>query len=214
VSPVGRRAFQSLRNGGQTPSEFAPAMMPNASQKLSMQITSTAIADVLLMKPKVFRDSCGLFFESLNLNSFKEAIGTNSRCVQDNYSHSAKGVPRGPHHQIQQPLRKLVHVTRVVLDDGGDIRRRSATFRLWVAGEFSSKNGRQMWIEPCFTFGFLKHSDYADFLYKTNDYHGPQNEECFVWNDVDIGTAWIANLIPKLLSKNQAGVLLSQAEVF
>jgi dTDP-4-dehydrorhamnose 3,5-epimerase len=180
-----------------------------------MQITSTAISDVLIIEPKVFGDSRGFFYESFNQKSFNEATGTNFQFVQDNHSRSSKGVLRGLHYQIQQPQGKLVRViSGAVLDVAVDIRRTSPTFGRWVAVELSAENCKQMWVPPGFAHGYLVLSDSADFLYKTTDYYAPQHERCIAWNDKDIGIEWPENVIPQLSPKDQAGILLRQAEVF
>ena len=75
-----------------------------------MQVTPTAIPEVLIIEPKVFGDARGFFYESFNQKAFNEATGLNLNFVQDNHSRSAKGVLRGLHYQVQQPQGKLVRV--------------------------------------------------------------------------------------------------------
>ena len=64
-----------------------------------MNITRTAIADVLMFEPKVFGDERGFFMENFNQRVFDEAVGAEHVFVQDNHSRSAKGVLRGLHYQ-------------------------------------------------------------------------------------------------------------------
>ena len=71
-----------------------------------MKVTPTAIADVLIIEPKVFGDERGFFYESFNQKVFNEATGQYVNFVQDNHSRSSKGVLRGLHYQIQQPSRQ------------------------------------------------------------------------------------------------------------
>ena len=93
-----------------------------------MEAISTAIPDVLLIQPKVFGDSRGLFFESWNEREFAH-LGINHRFVQDNHSRSARSVLRGLHYQIRQPQGKLVRVCDgEIFDVVVDIRRSSPTF--------------------------------------------------------------------------------------
>ena len=77
-----------------------------------MKIKPTAIADVLIIEPRVFGDARGFFYESFNQQAFDKATGLTLNFVQDNHSRSAKGVLRGLHYQIQQPQGKLVRVAR------------------------------------------------------------------------------------------------------
>jgi dTDP-4-dehydrorhamnose 3,5-epimerase len=98
-----------------------------------MKVTPTAIADVLVIEPRVFGDARGFFYESFNQKAFNEAIGQDVNFVQDNHSRSAKGVLRGLHYQIRQPQGKLVRVVRgAVFDVAVDIRKSSPTFGKWA----------------------------------------------------------------------------------
>ena len=181
-----------------------------------MKIIPTAIADVLIIEPRVFGDARGFFFESFNQQAFKNATGLNLDFVQDNHSRSAKGVLRGLHYQIEQPQGKLVRVVRgAVFDVAVDLRKTSATFGQWVGAELSEENKRQMWVPPGFAHGFLTLSDSADFLYKTTDYYAPQFERCIAWNDPALAVAWpLAGQLPQISAKDQAGVALAKASVF
>jgi dTDP-4-dehydrorhamnose 3,5-epimerase len=182
---------------------------------VAMNVIPTTIPDVLIIEPKVFGDARGFFFESFNQAAFTEATGFNASFVQDNHSRSSKGVLRGLHYQIQQPQGKLVRVVRgAVFDVAVDIRQSSPTFGQWEGVELSEDNHRQLWIPPGFAHGFLVLSDSAEFLYKTTDYYAPQFERCIAWNDASIGIEWPLDDVPQLSAKDQAGVTLSQAELF
>jgi len=181
-----------------------------------MKVIPTAIPDVLILEPNVFGDVRGFFYESFNQNAFAQATGLDVQFVQDNHSRSSKGVLRGLHYQIQQPQGKLVRVVRgAVFDVAVDIRRSSATFGQAVGLELSEENHRQLWIPPGFAHGFLVLSDSAEFLYKTTEYYAPEFERCIIWNDATIGIKWppLQNE-PQLSTKDQAGLPLSQAELF
>jgi dTDP-4-dehydrorhamnose 3,5-epimerase len=181
-----------------------------------MKIIPTAIADVLIIEPKVFGDARGFFFESFNQQAFKTATGLDVNFVQDNHSRSAQGVLRGLHYQIEQAQGKLVRVVRgAVFDVAVDLRKSSASFGKWVGAELSEQNQRQMWVPPGFAHGFLTLSESADFLYKTTDYYAPQFERCVAWNDPAIAIEWpLQGLTPQLSGKDQAGTPLKLAPVF
>ena len=181
-----------------------------------MKVTPTAIADVLIIEPRVFGDARGFFFESFNKKAFAQASGLDVEFVQDNHSRSARGVLRGLHYQIEQPQGKLVRVVRgAVFDVAVDLRTSSATFGQWVGAELSEENQRQMWVPPGFAHGFLTLSESADFLYKTTDYYAPQFECCIAWDDPALAIAWpLAGLAPLVSAKDQAGMLLANAPVF
>lgn len=179
-----------------------------------MQLVRTAIADVLLLEPRVFADERGFFLESYNKRELAE-LGVEADFVQDNHSRSVRGVLRGLHYQIRQPQGKLVRVVSgEVFDVAVDLRRSSPTFGKWVGFHLSAENKRMLWIPPGFAHGFLVLSEFADFLYKTTDYYAPQYERSILWNDPDLGVAWPLSVEPILSAKDRAGRRLRDAEVF
>lgn len=180
-----------------------------------MNVINTAIPEVLIIEPKVFGDSRGFFFESFNARTFAERTGVDAEFVQDNHSRSGQGVLRGLHYQVQNPQGKLVRVTLgEVLDVAVDIRRGSPTFGRWVSARLSAENHRQMWIPAGFAHGFVVLSESADFLYKTTDYYNPAAERCIRWDDPQLAIDWHLTSEPLLSAKDQAGVLLQDAELF
>ncbi|NUN61799.1 MAG: dTDP-4-dehydrorhamnose 3,5-epimerase [Burkholderiaceae bacterium] len=180
-----------------------------------MNVIQTAIADVLIIEPKVFGDERGFFFESFNAKRFAELTGVTTEFVQDNHSRSVKGVLRGLHYQIQQPQGKLVRVVSgEVWDVAVDIRRSSPTFGQWVGVTLSADNKRQLWIPEGFAHGFVVVSESAEFLYKTTDYWAPEHERCIVWNDPTLALPWPVEGEPSLSAKDKLGALLGDAEVF
>ena len=180
-----------------------------------MRAIPTAIADVLVIEPKVFADARGFFFESFNERAFAQETGVTAKFVQDNHSRSVKNTLRGLHYQIQHAQGKLVRaVIGEVFDVVVDIRRSSPTFGQWVGERLSAENKKMMWIPPGLAHGFAVLSDSADFLYKTTDYWAPQYERTLLWNDPDLAIEWPLAGEPILAAKDQAGKRLSEAEVF
>lgn len=180
-----------------------------------MKVTPTAIADVLIIEPRVFGDARGFFFESFNQRAFDEATGLSLNFVQDNHSRSAQGVLRGLHYQIQQPQGKLVRVARGrVFDVAVDLRQSSATLGQWVGVELSEDNCRQLWVPPGFAHGFVVLSESADFLYKTTEYYAPEHERCLAWNDPALDIQWPSQVQPQLSAKDAAGLSFAQAPKF
>jgi dTDP-4-dehydrorhamnose 3,5-epimerase len=178
-------------------------------------VTPTAIADVLVLEPKVFSDDRGYFYESYNARDFKKATGLNVEFVQDNHSMSEKGVLRGLHYQIQHPQGKLLRVLRgSVFDVAVDLRRSSPTFGSWVGELLSESNRRQLWIPPGFAHGFLALSDKAEVLYKITDYWHPEHERTLLWKDPDLGIGWPIDGEPRLAAKDAEGKRFREADVF
>lgn len=172
-----------------------------------MKVTATAIADVLLLEPKVFGDERGFFFESFNARVFEQATGLNVTFVQDNHSKSARHVLRGLHYQTQQAQGKLVRVVAgEVFDVVVDVRPESPTYGKWVGEILSAQNQRQMWVPPGLAHGFLVLSENAEFLYKTTDYYAPQYEKCIAWNDAKLNIDWpLHGASPSLSAKDALG---------
>ena len=180
-----------------------------------MKASPTAIADVLVIEPRVFGDARGFFFESWNRKAFAEAVGRDVEFVQDNHSMSARNVLRGLHYQVKRPQGKLVRVVAgEVFDVAVDLRRRSASFGRWVGERLSAENRRMMWIPAGFAHGFVVLSESAEFLYKTTDYYAPEDERTLLWNDPAIGIAWPLAGEPLLKPKDAAGTPLAQAETY
>jgi dTDP-4-dehydrorhamnose 3,5-epimerase len=173
-----------------------------------MKVTPCAIADVLLIEPRVFGDERGFFYESFNQRTFYAATGVNLPFVQDNHSKSAQGVLRGLHYQLHRPQGKLVRVVAgAVFDVAVDIRRDSPTFGQWVGEVLSADNKRQLWVPPGLAHGFLVLTDSAEFLYKTTDYYAPEHERCIAWNDPTLAIQWPElNQAPQLSAKDAAGL--------
>jgi len=180
-----------------------------------MRVAPTAIADVLVIEPRVFADERGFFFESYNERAFAQATGIAAKFVQDNHSRSMKNTLRGLHYQIQQPQGKLVRVVAgEIYDVVVDLRRSSPTFGKWVGHHLSAENKNMVWIPAGFAHGFAVLSEHADFLYKTTDYWAPQHERTLLWNDPALAIGWPLAGEPILADKDRAGKRLSEAEVF
>ncbi|MBB5987459.1 dTDP-4-dehydrorhamnose 3,5-epimerase [Sphingobium lignivorans] len=180
-----------------------------------MKVVETAIADVLIIEPRLFGDERGFFMESWNARTFREA-GLDIDFVQDNHSRSSRGVLRGLHYQQPGPQGKLVRVTAgAVFDVVVDMRRSSPTFGKWVGVELSARNKRMLWVPEGMAHGFLCLEDGTDFLYKCRGFYDPANEHSLLWNDPAIGIAWpLDGIVPQLSAKDQAGAPLAEAVTF
>jgi len=155
-----------------------------------VEFEPTGIPDVVLIRPKVFGDPRGYFFESWEERKFA-AAGLDVKFVQDNHSRSARNILRGLHYQIQQAQGKLVRVvTGAVFDVAVDIRRSSPTFGRWVGVTLTEENHHMLWVPPGFAHGFLVLSESADFLYRCTDFWAPPHERAIAWNDPDLGIRW------------------------
>lgn len=180
-----------------------------------MRVTPAAIAEVLLLEPKVFADARGFFLESYNRRALRDATGIDVEFVQDNHSRSGKNVLRGLHYQLRRPQGKLVRVTAgEVFDVAVDLRRRSPSFGKWVAFALSAEAKTIAWIPPGFAHGFLVVSDAAEVQYKATDYYVPEDERVLMWNDPALGIPWPLAGEPLLSEKDRHGTTLRAAQVY
>jgi dTDP-4-dehydrorhamnose 3,5-epimerase len=180
-----------------------------------VKVERCAIADVLLLEPKVFSDARGFFYESYNRKSFAQATGLDVEFVQDNHSRSSKNVLRGLHYQVRQPQGKLVRVTAgEIWDVAVDLRRRSPSFGRWVGMKLDAGSRRMVWIPAGFAHGFVVLSEQAEVLYKTTDYYAPEHERTLLWNDPALGIAWPLAGDPMVSDKDRIGTPLAAAETF
>lgn len=181
-----------------------------------MQFLPTALPEVLVITPTVYKDARGFFMETWNANAFA-AAGLPQAFVQDNHTLSRQGVLRGLHYQIHQPQGKLIRVVRgCIYDVAVDIRRHSPTFGHWVAEELSADNKRMLWIPVGFAHGFLVLSEEAEVLYKCTDVYAPEHQRAIAYNDPELAIAWplAPGQFPLLAPKDATAPPLAQAEVF
>ncbi|QIL39227.1 dTDP-4-dehydrorhamnose 3,5-epimerase [Pedobacter sp. HDW13] len=158
-----------------------------------MEIEQTGLKDCLIIKPRVFEDARGYFFESFNQSTFEEKTGLSGRFVQDNESHSSYGVIRGLHAQTGEFAQaKLVRVTKgEVLDVAVDIRPSSPTYGKHFAVRLSAENKLQMYIPRGFIHGFSVLSKTAEFLYKCDNFFNKASETGVIYNDADLNIDWL-----------------------
>lgn len=158
--------------------------MPFTFKKLS-------IPEVILVEAKEFTDKRGFFMESFKESVFSEN-GINTRFVQDNYSHSVKGVLRGLHYQKDPKAQaKLVMAIRgEIFDVAVDVRKGSPTYGKWVGEVISEKNHRLLYVPEGFAHGFCVLSNDADVIYKVNSEYSPDHERGILWNDPEVAVKW------------------------
>jgi dTDP-4-dehydrorhamnose 3,5-epimerase len=177
-------------------------------------VSTTNIADILVLEPRVYSDDRGFFMETYNRRAVEE-LGLTCEFVQENHSRSARNVLRGLHYQVGRPQGKLVRVVSgAVWDVAVDLRRSSPTFCRYVAMELSEDNKKSVWIPEGFAHGFLALSDTADLIYKVTDFYSPQDERAIAWNDPQLAIDWPLFGEVILSDKDRAAGPLSQAELF
>lgn len=156
-----------------------------------MEIIKTDIEGVVIIEPRIFKDSRGYFFESYNKKEFDEKVGPVD-FVQDNESCSTRGVMRGLHFQRPPYSQaKLVRCVRgAVLDVAVDLRKGSPTYGRHIATELSEENHRQFFIPKGFAHGFAVLSDVAVFQYKCDEFYHPEADCGISLLDESLGIDW------------------------
>ncbi|MCE5331074.1 MAG: dTDP-4-dehydrorhamnose 3,5-epimerase [Bacteroidales bacterium] len=156
-----------------------------------MEIIETPVSDLLIIKPRIFADARGFFFESYNEKIYNE-VGLNIHFCQDNQSKSGYGVIRGLHYQLHPHSQsKLVSVIQgVVWDVAVDLRASSPTYGQWYGVELTGENHLQFFIPQGFAHGFSVLSETAVFSYKCDDFYNPALERGIIYNDPALSIDW------------------------
>lgn len=171
-----------------------------------MKIIKTEIENLLIIKPKVFGDERGYFFESYSLAKFVDA-GLDYNFIQDNQSKSSYGTIRGLHFQKGDFAQaKLVRVLEgSVIDVVVDLRKDSKTYGKHFAIELSAQNNLQLIIPRGFAHGFSVISKTAIFAYKCDNIYNKDSEGGIAFDDQDLCIDWqidISNAIVSEKDKN------------
>ena len=156
-----------------------------------MEIIKTPIEGLLVIKPTIFGDDRGYFFESWSKESFAKN-GLDLDFVQDNQSLSSKSVLRGLHFQNPPFAQgKLVRVIKgSVLDIAVDIRKDSPTYGQHFSIELTEKNKTIFWIPPGFAHGFVTLEEDTIFTYKCTGLYNKESEDALLWSDTDLNIDW------------------------
>lgn len=168
-----------------------------------MKITTSPIQGLLIIEPQVFKDERGYFYESYNIDKFKDA-GIHENFIQDNQSLSQKGAIRGLHFQAA-PFEqvKLVRVVQgAVFDVVVDIRKNSATYGQHFDIELTGENMLMFYIPAGFAHGFETLADNTIFQYKCTNLYNKASEGGILWNDPDLNIKWQTNT-PIISTKDQ-----------
>ncbi|MCA9522819.1 MAG: dTDP-4-dehydrorhamnose 3,5-epimerase [Myxococcales bacterium] len=145
----------------------------------------------VLIRADVYHDDRGFFFESYKRSAFvAEEISVDF--VQDNVSHSRRGVLRGLHFQKPPHAQgKLVcALAGRIFDVAVDIRDGSPTFGRWQAVELSDENRSLFWVPEGFAHAFLVLSETATVIYKVTREYAPTYDSGIRWDDPSLAITW------------------------
>ena len=178
-----------------------------------MKVTKTPINGLLIIEPEVYGDDRGFFFESYNIDKFKDLV-IDTIFVQDNHSKSAKGVLRGIHFQLPpKPMAKLVRCTRGKLwDVVVDLRKDSPTYKQWFGLELSEENRKMLYVPGDFGHGFYSLED-SELQYKVSNTFDPELDGGIAWNDPEINIEWPIEGEPTLSERDKGAKFLAESDL-
>ena len=165
-------------------------LRPAQEREVGLQIEPTGISGLLVLKPAVFADARGYFFESWNQSRFR-AAGLELAFRQDNISYSQQNVLRGLHFTRKRPQGQLVSVLHgSIFDVAVDLRGGSPSFGRWYGRTLTADQHEQMLMPPGFAHGFCVLSLVAIVSYKcTEEYHAG-DEGGLHWRDTALAIPW------------------------
>ena len=167
-----------------------------------MDIKTTKLPGVLLLKPRRFADERGYFVETYNTQRFRQS-GIMVQFVQDNQSFSLrKGTVRGLHFQLPPAVQaKLIRVLRgSIFDVAVDLRLESPTYGQWLAEEISAQGGEQVFVPRGFAHGFCTLEPNTEVAYQVDSYYALASESGIIWNDPSLNIPWPVVLNEAILS--------------
>lgn len=170
-----------------------------------MEYQKTRFPGLLILRPKIYRDDRGFFFESFNQEVLKRL---DIRAFeQDNHSGSKKGVLRGLHFQYDPPQGKLIRCIRgEIFDVAVDIRKGSPAFGRWFSIILREDEHLQLWLPAGFAHGFLALSGYAEVQYKCTSSYNPASDSSIRYDDPDIGIEWPFGAEPLVSEKDKKAI--------
>ena len=157
-----------------------------------MGVVEKVLTDAFILKPRVFQDNRGYFYESFNNKVFESLTGIKANFIQDNQSYSSKGTLRGLHFQKGDAAQaKLVRVTKgSAYDVAVDLRPDSPSFKKWYGVELTEENHLQFFIPKGFAHAFVALEDDTIFQYKVDNYYSSEHDGGINWDDEELNIEW------------------------
>jgi dTDP-4-dehydrorhamnose 3,5-epimerase len=167
-----------------------------------MKIIETGFKGLVVIKPTIFPDQRGYFFESYNQESLRKA-GIEFNPVQDNESRSARGVIRGLHYQLAPFAQaKLIRVVEgKIFDVALDLRKKSLTFGKWFGIDLDSDSKDLVMIPRGFAHGFSVLSEFAVIQYKCDNTYNKQYERGILVRDPELDINWKTGSVIQTISE-------------
>jgi len=179
-----------------------------------MKIIETGFKGLIVIKPKIFADERGYFFESFN-QAVLEKKEISFTPVQDNESKSSRGVIRGLHYQLMPFAQaKMIRVVEgKIFDVALDLRAGSRTFGKWFGIDLNSETKDLVLIPRGFAHGFSVLSDIAIIQYKCDNVYNSKYERGIFLNDPELDINWkTGSSVPLISEKDSKQPLFRDAE--
>ncbi|MEM7219802.1 MAG: dTDP-4-dehydrorhamnose 3,5-epimerase [Pseudomonadota bacterium] len=171
-----------------------------------MQVESTPLPGVRLIRPAIHRDGRGYLQETWQQPRYA-AAGIDAPFVQTNHAHSARHVLRGLHAQAHSPQGKLVYALRgTIWDVVADPRPDSASYGRWFGVELNDVEHTQLYVPPGYLHGFIVLSETADVLYQCTATYLADAQRGVRWDDDELAIDWPLNGAQPLLSAQDAAL--------
>lgn len=171
---------------------------------MSFEFKKMRIKDVILIVPKIYEDSRGLFLETYKQSDF-EKVNIKMNVVQCNHSRSVKGVLRGLHFQkgVYNQAKLVSCIKGKIFDVVVDIRKYSPTYGEWMGIELSGESKSILFIPKGFAHGFYTLSDESEVEYVMDNEYNAQAESGIIWNDSTLKIKWPFKGEPLLSEKDR-----------
>lgn len=167
-----------------------------------MEVVSTNLKDVWLIKPDIFTDFRGDYFLAYHEELYKQfGIKFVEHCILT----ASKGVLRGIHYspdswKLYQCCHGAIHYVFVNCEGG------HSEFGKWQSFVISDRNHYQLIKHPRYGTGFLALEDNTVLHYMQSEYYNPDNpnQKTFKWNDERFNIWWPKITPEPILSQRDA----------
>jgi dTDP-4-dehydrorhamnose 3,5-epimerase len=179
-----------------------------------MDIIQTPLLDLFVLKPKVFEDHRGYFFESFSQAKLPEQF-RKLKFIQDNQSLSLKkGTLRGIHFQNHPKAQtKLIRcIQGSILDAAVDLRVGSPTYLKVFSVELTEINKLQLLVPKGFGHAFITLEDNTIVAYKVDEYYSNEHDRSIRYDDPYLKIDW-KGLNPILSEKDKIAPMLKDSDV-
>lgn len=158
-----------------------------------MKIVPTDIAGLIVIEPTPHRDERGYFTRTMDVSILADAGIDPAGFKQENQSRSYQGVVRGLHGRANKGEAKLVRCAHgAVLDIAIDARADSPTFGEVRTFLLDDQVHRQVYIPRGFLHGYQALTSVTDFVYRIDDFYGPDEDITVTFDDPDLAVVWPA----------------------